>query len=281
MAPYLVEMAEVFITYILFKILTDQETNPQKHAIKIKAMNIGTASGATLALIICISVGLAVKFSGLIVEGEVVEALSAVSKGLTILFMMKLVWKVTRLVAGDPNNSILLRVIKPLTDKLEDHISLGVIMFLTALRDVLELGILNIIPQTISNMPDAVYPSMGVGIASFIVLGLVLLLVNWIFNRLAPKAHNEPIHPRVVVIIALLITALGIFMCQDLGSIIGGLAGIDENSLAIPFGIVGGLVFLARTLWYFWYKFVRPIPSKDVMELHTQPQSVEAIDAEV
>jgi len=190
-----------------------------------------------------------------------VEAFSAVSKGLTILFMMKLVWKVTRLVQSNPNNSILLHFIQPLLDKLPDDWSLGLIMFLTALRDVLELGILNIIPQTLSDTPNAVFPSMGVGIASFIVLAIILIGINWVFNKMSHKAADEPIHPRAVVIIALGITALGTYMCQDLGSIIAELAGVDnENALIAPFGLIGGLIFFGRTLWYCWYKFVRSSP---------------------
>jgi len=273
-APYLVEMAEVMVTYTLFKILTDQESDPKDHPIKIKALNIGTAVGAVTGLVISTAVGLAVRFSGLDVDGNIVEAISAVSKGLTILFMMKLVWKVTRLVQGNPNNSLLLHFIQPLLDKMPDEWSLGLMMFLTALRDVLELGILNIIPQTLSDTPNAVYPSMGVGIASFILLTSFLMAINWVFNKMSHKAADEPIHPRVVVIIALGITALGAFMCQDLGSIIAGLANVDnENALVAPFGLLGGLIFLGRTLWYCWYKFVRtlPQPQRDT-ELKEQSQ---------
>jgi len=279
-APYLVELAEVCVTYTLFKILTDQDSDAKDHRIKIRALNIGTAAGTLLGLLVSAAIGLAVKFSGLEVNDDLVEGLSAVSKALTILFMLKLLWKVTRLVQGNPNNSVLLRVVQPLIDKLRDDWALGLIMFLTALRDVLELGVLNIIPQMLSDMPDAVFPSMAVGIASFLAIALVLFGINWLFNRLSPKRGQEAINPKAVVVISLGITALGAFMSQDLGAIIGEISGADETILQAVFGLLLGLIFFGRTLWYCWFKFARPRP-EGAMELRNDSEVGDLDESEV
>lgn len=264
--PYWVELGEVTATYLAFYwYIQSHYPDPEHRSQFFKALNIGTGVGTGTALSIVAATWAAIHFSGATINEDAIEISSAISKAATVFFLQKLVWKLTRRTVFNPLETRLGTCVTTYCKFFNDHTLMGIIMSLTTIRDVLELGLLNVFPQTESDNPNAVIPSGAVGLVSFATLIAGIYGVNKILaNRgVTNKAY-------LTTVLGFGMTALASYMAADWGSIIAGLSGLEPDiALSVPLGLVSGLILSARVSWFAKHAWTQKIAPDAEMSIST------------